>query len=236
MPLWTLTEKGQCYTCWNKGSLLSTPLDFMFIIFQVDLGNVKKYHYMYFKTYFFQSCFFFAKNDCLYLLHVFEAKFYFLNMVQVLKNWMAKRKLIFGTVSQNGPCCISLLFCSLFELLLKGAVQVVTWNGQYQKLTTSDQYGLIIVWMLYKGRNQFFFYHNVQMYTVKFISTVRKAKVRLIKIPHLRLIWFYLLLHVQKYVKWVFFVCSIKKGTVVDFVCWADIKCTLYSKIYTRWV
>ncbi|XP_072032249.1 WD repeat-containing protein 35-like isoform X2 [Amphiura filiformis] len=32
-----------------------------------------------------------------------------------------------------------------------GAVQVVTWNGHYQKLTTSDQYGLIIVWMLYKG-------------------------------------------------------------------------------------
>ncbi|KAK3088211.1 hypothetical protein FSP39_016191 [Pinctada imbricata] len=32
-----------------------------------------------------------------------------------------------------------------------GAVQVVTWNEQYQKLTTSDQYGLIIVWMLYKG-------------------------------------------------------------------------------------
>ncbi|KAB5582180.1 hypothetical protein PHYPO_G00184200 [Pangasianodon hypophthalmus] len=32
-----------------------------------------------------------------------------------------------------------------------GAVQVVTWNEQYQKLTTSDQNGLIIVWMLYKG-------------------------------------------------------------------------------------
>ncbi|XP_070533961.1 WD repeat-containing protein 35-like isoform X2 [Ptychodera flava] len=32
-----------------------------------------------------------------------------------------------------------------------GAVQVVTWNQHYQKLTTSDQYGLIIVWMLYKG-------------------------------------------------------------------------------------
>uniref|UniRef100_A0A672PVM6 IFT121/TULP4 N-terminal domain-containing protein n=1 Tax=Sinocyclocheilus grahami TaxID=75366 RepID=A0A672PVM6_SINGR len=31
-----------------------------------------------------------------------------------------------------------------------GAVQVVTWNEQYQKLTTSDQNGLIIVWMLYK--------------------------------------------------------------------------------------
>ncbi|XP_027606209.2 WD repeat-containing protein 35 isoform X1 [Pipra filicauda] len=32
-----------------------------------------------------------------------------------------------------------------------GFVQVVTWNEQYQKLTTSDQNGLIIVWMLYKG-------------------------------------------------------------------------------------
>ncbi|EDO46375.1 predicted protein [Nematostella vectensis] len=32
-----------------------------------------------------------------------------------------------------------------------GAVQVVTWNEQFQKLTTSDQYGLIIVWILYKG-------------------------------------------------------------------------------------
>lgn len=34
---------------------------------------------------------------------------------------------------------------------LAGAVQVVTWNEQYEKLTTSDQNGLIIVWMLYKG-------------------------------------------------------------------------------------
>ncbi|XP_037007685.2 WD repeat-containing protein 35 isoform X2 [Artibeus jamaicensis] len=32
-----------------------------------------------------------------------------------------------------------------------GSVQVVTWNEQYQKLTTSDQNGLIIVWMFYKG-------------------------------------------------------------------------------------
>ncbi|XP_033640666.1 WD repeat-containing protein 35-like isoform X1 [Asterias rubens] len=31
------------------------------------------------------------------------------------------------------------------------AVQVVTWNAHHQKLTTSDQFGLIIVWMLYKG-------------------------------------------------------------------------------------
>lgn len=36
-------------------------------------------------------------------------------------------------------------------ILIIGAVQVVTWNEHYQKLTTSDQYGLIIVWMLYKG-------------------------------------------------------------------------------------
>lgn len=36
-------------------------------------------------------------------------------------------------------------YCSL------GAVQVVTWNEHFQKLTTSDQYGLIIVWILYKG-------------------------------------------------------------------------------------
>ncbi|XP_076333007.1 intraflagellar transport protein Oseg4 isoform X2 [Tachypleus tridentatus] len=32
-----------------------------------------------------------------------------------------------------------------------GTVQVVTWNESYQKLTSSDQNGLIIVWMLYKG-------------------------------------------------------------------------------------
>lgn len=28
---------------------------------------------------------------------------------------------------------------------------VVTWNDNYRKLTTSDENGLIIVWMLYKG-------------------------------------------------------------------------------------
>ncbi|XP_076282876.1 intraflagellar transport protein Oseg4 [Lasioglossum baleicum] len=32
-----------------------------------------------------------------------------------------------------------------------GHVQVVTWNEQHQKLTSSDETGLIIVWMLYKG-------------------------------------------------------------------------------------
>jgi len=32
-----------------------------------------------------------------------------------------------------------------------GEVMVLAWNEQYQKLTSSDQYGLIIVWMLHKG-------------------------------------------------------------------------------------
>jgi WD repeat-containing protein 35 len=32
-----------------------------------------------------------------------------------------------------------------------GQIQVVCWNEDHQKLTSSDQYGLIIVWMLYKG-------------------------------------------------------------------------------------
>lgn len=33
----------------------------------------------------------------------------------------------------------------------KAAVQVVTWNETMQKLTTSDQDGVIMVWMMYKG-------------------------------------------------------------------------------------
>jgi WD repeat-containing protein 35 len=32
-----------------------------------------------------------------------------------------------------------------------GAVVCVCWNANYRKLTTSDQNGLIIVWMLHKG-------------------------------------------------------------------------------------
>ncbi|XP_014288387.1 WD repeat-containing protein 35 [Halyomorpha halys] len=32
-----------------------------------------------------------------------------------------------------------------------GKVQVITWNEQHQKFTTSDQNGLIIVWTMYKG-------------------------------------------------------------------------------------
>jgi WD repeat-containing protein 35 len=32
-----------------------------------------------------------------------------------------------------------------------GKVMCVTWNALYRKLTTSDETGLIIVWMLHKG-------------------------------------------------------------------------------------
>lgn len=32
-----------------------------------------------------------------------------------------------------------------------GSVVCVCWNNQFQKLTTSDEFGLIIVWMLHKG-------------------------------------------------------------------------------------
>lgn len=32
-----------------------------------------------------------------------------------------------------------------------GAVICVCWNNAFQKLTTSDEFGLIIVWMLHKG-------------------------------------------------------------------------------------
>ncbi len=33
----------------------------------------------------------------------------------------------------------------------QGKVMCVTWNSIYRKLTTSDESGLIIVWMLHKG-------------------------------------------------------------------------------------
>ena len=35
--------------------------------------------------------------------------------------------------------------------LAVGPIQVVMWNEVHHKLTSSDQNGLIIVWMLYKG-------------------------------------------------------------------------------------
>lgn len=40
---------------------------------------------------------------------------------------------------------------------------VVNWNENYRKLTTSDQYGLIIVWMLHKVREVSFLIRAVRM-------------------------------------------------------------------------
>jgi hypothetical protein len=44
-----------------------------------------------------------------------------------------------------------------------GQIQVVTWNEVHQKLTSSDQYGLIIVWMLYKVIRIYFEIYGNQM-------------------------------------------------------------------------
>ena len=38
-----------------------------------------------------------------------------------------------------------------------GSVEVVKWNEQYCKLTSSDQHGLIVVWTMYKGRRRVIF-------------------------------------------------------------------------------
>jgi WD repeat-containing protein 35 len=35
--------------------------------------------------------------------------------------------------------------------LILGTIVLSTWNSKYQKLTTADSNGLIIVWVLYKG-------------------------------------------------------------------------------------
>lgn len=52
------------------------------------------------------------------------------------------------------PNLLQWLDTVLFLLPLSGGVQCVIWNSQFQKLTTSDQNGLIIVWMFYKGRSK----------------------------------------------------------------------------------
>jgi len=33
-----------------------------------------------------------------------------------------------------------------------GVIDIIVWNENYQKLTTSDEKGLIIVWMFHKGQ------------------------------------------------------------------------------------
>ena len=55
-----------------------------------------------------------------------------------------------------------------------GTVQVVTWNEQFQKLTTSDQHGLIIVWSLYKGM---MWSHSIAVCTTHTFSSVHRVLV-----------------------------------------------------------
>lgn len=42
-----------------------------------------------------------------------------------------------------------------------GQVCVAIWNEVYQKLTTSDEHGVIIVWMLYKVNHHYHCYTKV---------------------------------------------------------------------------
>lgn len=51
-----------------------------------------------------------------------------------------------------------------------GPVMCVTWNENYRKLTTSDEHGLIIVWMLHKGM------WFEEMINNRNVSTVRDMK------------------------------------------------------------
>jgi WD repeat-containing protein 35 len=51
-----------------------------------------------------------------------------------------------------------------------GAVVCVTWNESYRKLTTSDEHGLIIVWMLHQGM------WFEEMINNRNVSTVRDMK------------------------------------------------------------
>ena len=56
--------------------------------------------------------------------------------------------------SKNVPAAASNLSMNQTLEGHHGAVMCVTWNANYRKLTTSDQNGLIIVWMLHKVTTQ----------------------------------------------------------------------------------
>ncbi|KAI9007103.1 hypothetical protein BC832DRAFT_554249 [Gaertneriomyces semiglobifer] len=58
-----------------------------------------------------------------------------------------------GTVERSKDGSASVTNLSMNQTLEghNGAVVVSTWNSQHRKLTTSDENGLIIVWILYKG-------------------------------------------------------------------------------------
>ena len=51
----------------------------------------------------------------------------------------------------NGKCSCALCFTVASGSCYSGTLQVVVWNEEYNRLTSSDQNGLIIVWQLVKG-------------------------------------------------------------------------------------
>lgn len=76
---------------------------------------------------------------------------------------------ILFTIVKNTPTAWwNFKHCFSFGL---GVVQVVTWNDQFQKLTSSDQNGLIIVWMLYKGKDI-----NLAQYNLNVLSWHRQEE------------------------------------------------------------
>ena len=48
-------------------------------------------------------------------------------------------------------CMLCTYVCIIYVCMYVGCVQVVTWNEEHNRLTSSDQNGLIIVWQLNKG-------------------------------------------------------------------------------------
>lgn len=50
---------------------------------------------------------------------------------------------------------------------------MITWNEQYEKLTTADEKGLIVVWMLYKSN----WYEEM-------INNRNKSSVKGLKVVH----------------------------------------------------
>ena len=52
-----------------------------------------------------------------------------------------------------------------------GIIQLITWNEQFEKLTTADENGVIIVWMLYKG-----------LWYEEMINNRNKSRVRALRV------------------------------------------------------
>lgn len=51
-----------------------------------------------------------------------------------------------------------------------GGVMCVAWNPIFKKLTTSDESGLIIVWMLHKGKRRLTIVHTRRWLNVHMLA------------------------------------------------------------------